>query len=86
MSSRIVMLLAYNNNTRPCQTVAQLQCVRPTARSVTRDIRPHDASEGRYWAEKFCLGKNAAIFIAKTGAARSSATRHIASGNLLDCA
>ena len=63
MSSRIVMLLAYNNNTRPCQTVAQLQCVRPTARSVTRDIRPHDASEGRYWVEKFCLGKNAAQFM-----------------------
>ena len=51
-----------NNNTRPYQTVAQLQSVRPTARSVTRDIRPQDASEERYWVEKFGLGKNAAQF------------------------
>ena len=50
------------NNTRPYQTVVQLQSVRPTARSVTRDITsiPNDVSEERYWVEKFGLGKNAA--------------------------
>lgn len=50
------------NNTRPYHPVVQLQSVRPTARSVTRDIPsiPNDVSEERYWVEKFGLGKNAA--------------------------
>jgi U3 small nucleolar RNA-associated protein 15 len=53
------------DNNRPFQTAVHLQSARPTARSVTRDLTSSsnaisDASEERYWMEKFGLGRNAA--------------------------
>ena len=53
------------SNNRPFQTAVHLQAARPTARSITRDLPAassaiSDASEERYWMEKFGLGPNAA--------------------------
>lgn len=52
-----------HSNSKPYQSAITLQTVQPTARSITRDIRSRsgsssneDASEARYWAEKFGLG------------------------------
>jgi U3 small nucleolar RNA-associated protein 15 len=53
------------DNNRPFQSAWHLQSARPTARSITRHLESSsntisDASEERYWMEKFGLGRNAA--------------------------
>jgi U3 small nucleolar RNA-associated protein 15 len=52
------MASTLNVNSKPFQTAVSLQTNRPTGRSVTRDLGGNigDASEARYWAEKFGLG------------------------------